>query len=69
MVLLNAYDRMNYNSVFSLNPGKSRSVYLREVPVEGLTVKDVAMLKEKVFDMMSKELVARGAGWIEVKLS
>jgi len=69
VVLLNAYDRMNYNSVFSLNPGKSRSVYLREVPVEGLTVKDVAMLKEKVFDMMSKELVARGAGWIEVKLS
>ena len=69
VVLLNAYDRMNYNSVFSLNPGKSRSVYLREVPVEGLTVKDVAMLKEKVFDMMSKELVARGAGWIEEKLS
>jgi len=69
VVLLNAYDRMNYNSIFSLNPGKSRSVYLREVPVEGLTVKDVAMLKEKVFDMMSKELVARGAGWIEVKLS
>jgi len=69
VVLLNAYDRMNYNSIFSLNPGKSWSVYLREVPVEGLTVKDVAMLKEKVFDMMSKELVARGAGWIEEKLS
>ena len=65
VVLLNAYDRMNYKSIFSLNPGKSRSVFLPEVGVEGLTVKDVGVLKEKVFEMMSDELVRRGAKWIE----
>src|SRR5215217_7606706 len=53
VLLLNAYDRMHYKSIFSLNPGKSRSVFLPEVAVEGLTVKDVAGLKEQVFGMMS----------------
>jgi len=65
VLLLNAYDRMNYKSIFSLNPGKSRSIFLPEVAVEGLTVKDVAGLKEQVFGMMSKELIKRGAKWIE----
>jgi 1-acyl-sn-glycerol-3-phosphate acyltransferase len=66
VLLLNSYDRMNYESIFSLNPGKSRAVFLREVSVEGLTVNDVGMLKEKVFEIMKEELVKRGAGWIEV---
>jgi len=65
VVILNGYDRMHYNSIFSLNPGKSRSVFLPEVGVEGLTVKDVGVLKEKVFEMMTRELVKRGAKWIE----
>lgn len=64
VLLMNSYDRMHYQSIFSLNPGKSRSVFLPEVSVEGLTVKDVAMLKEKVFEMMKEELVKRGAKWI-----
>jgi len=67
VLLLNSYDRMNYKSIFSLNPGKSRSVFLPEVSVEGLTVKDVTMLKEKVFDRMQAELVKKGAKWIENK--
>jgi len=65
VLLLNAYDRMHYKSVFSLNPGKSRSVFLPEVSVEGLRTKDVGMLKEKVFEMMKQELMKRGAKWIE----
>jgi 1-acyl-sn-glycerol-3-phosphate acyltransferase len=65
VLLLNAYDRMNYKTIFSLNPGKSRSVFLPAVPVEGLTIKDVGMLKEKVFAMMKEELERRGAKWIE----
>jgi 1-acyl-sn-glycerol-3-phosphate acyltransferase len=65
VLLLNAYDRMHYESIFSLNPGRSRSVFLPEVSVEGLTVKDVGMLKEKVFWMMEQELVRRRAKWIE----
>jgi len=65
VLLLNAYDRMHYETIFSLNPGKSRSVFLPEVSVEGLTGKDVGTLKEKVFKMMEEELVKRGAKWIE----
>lgn len=66
VLLLNAYDRMHYESIFSMNPGKSRSVFLPEVSVEGLTLGDVGMLKEKVFSMMKEELVRRGAKWIEL---
>jgi len=65
VLIMNAYDRMHYKSIFSLNPGTSRSVFLPEVPVEGLTGKDVGMLKEKVFGMMEEELVRRGAKWVE----
>ena len=65
VLLLNAYDRMHYESIFSMNPGKSRSVFLPEVSVEGLTLGEVGMLKEKVFSMMKEELVRRGAKWIE----
>lgn len=65
VLLLNAYDRMHYQSIFSMNPGKSCSVFLPEVSVEGLTANDVGMLKEKVFEMMKKELVRREAKWIE----
>jgi len=64
VLLLNAYDRMHYKSIFSLNPGKSRSIFLPEVSVEGLTLKDSGMLKEKVFDIMREELVKRRAKWI-----
>ena len=59
VLLLNAYDRMHYKSIFSLNPGKSRSVFLPEVPVDGLSLSDAGMLKEKVFKMMEKELLQR----------
>jgi 1-acyl-sn-glycerol-3-phosphate acyltransferase len=65
VLLLNAYDRMHYESIFSMNPGKSRSVFLPEVSVEGLTTNDVGGLKEKVFEMMKEELVRREAKWIE----
>jgi 1-acyl-sn-glycerol-3-phosphate acyltransferase len=65
VLIMNAYDRMHYKSFFSLNPGKSRSVFLPEISVEGLTLKDAGMLKEKVFETMKEELIKRGAKWIE----
>jgi 1-acyl-sn-glycerol-3-phosphate acyltransferase len=64
VLLLNAYDRMHYRSIFSLNPGKSRSIFLPAIPVEGLGIDDVGRLKERVFAMMEEELVKRKAGWI-----
>ena len=64
VLFLDAYDRMNYRSIFSMNPGKNRAVYLEEIPVDGLTQKDVATLKQKVYDLMDHKLREYKASWI-----
>lgn len=64
ILILNAYDRMHYRSIFSLNPGNSRAVFLPEIPVEGLTFKDVAALKAKVYQQMADGLITYKADWI-----
>ncbi len=65
ILFLDAYDRHNYNNIFSLNPGKSRIVYLEEIPVDGLTVNDVKFLKEKVYKIMEEKLIGYAASWIK----
>ena len=65
VLLLDAYDRLHYGSLFTLTPGRSRSVFLPEVPVTGLTVKDIPWLKETVHRLMSEKLTAYGASWID----
>ena len=63
VLLLDSYSRLHYKSIFTLNPGKSRSVFLPAIPVDGLTLKDAAMLKEKVYSIMEKALVEYKASW------
>ncbi len=65
ILFLDAYDRMNYISIFSLTPGRSRTVYLEEVKVEGLTLSDLPLLKDKVYKMMEEKLIAYKASWIK----
>jgi 1-acyl-sn-glycerol-3-phosphate acyltransferase len=65
MVLLDAYARMNYYSVFSLNPGKSRALFLPEISVEGLTMDDVPTLRQKVYEQMEAALIKHKASWIK----
>ena len=65
ILFLDAYDRNNYKSIFSLNPGKARIVYLAEVPVEGLTLADVKSLKDEVYKIMEKKLINYKASWIK----
>lgn len=65
VLILNAYDRMHYKSIFSLNPGKSYSVFLPEVSVEGFGLDDVAALKAKVSTLMEFALIEYEASWIE----
>src|SRR6478752_969449 len=48
VLFLDAYDRMNNNSFFSLTPGRCRSIFLDEIPVEGYTMKQLGELKKKV---------------------
>jgi len=65
ILFLDAYDRNNYNSLFSFTPGRSRIVYLEPIPVEGLTTSDVKWLKEKVYKIMEERLVTYKASWIK----
>jgi 1-acyl-sn-glycerol-3-phosphate acyltransferase len=65
ILFLDTYDRMHYSSLFSLNPGIVRTVFLPEVSVDGLTMADLAALREKVFRMMEAGLKAYRVSWIE----
>lgn len=65
ILFLDTYDRMHYSSLFSLNPGKLRTVFLPEVSVEGLNIGDLPRLREKVFKMMEESLRAHGVSWME----
>ena len=64
VLFLDACARMHYRSVFSLNPGRSRSVFLEAIPVEGLTADDIPELKQAVFAAMEAKLKAYKASWI-----
>lgn len=65
VLFLDTHDRLNYKSIFSLNPGRSRAVFLDEINVEGLTLNDVPEFKEKVFKIMEKGLINYKASWIK----
>ncbi|MBP6024033.1 MAG: 1-acyl-sn-glycerol-3-phosphate acyltransferase [Ferruginibacter sp.] len=65
ILFLDAYDRNNYKNLFSLTPGKARIVYLDEVPVEGMSLKDVTTLKDTVYKIMEEKLIEYKASWIK----
>jgi 1-acyl-sn-glycerol-3-phosphate acyltransferase len=64
ILFLDTYDLMNYKSIFSLQPGKSRTIFLDEISVENLTINDLQMLKEKVYQIMEIKLKEYNASWI-----
>jgi 1-acyl-sn-glycerol-3-phosphate acyltransferase len=65
ILFLDAYDRMHYESVFSIKPGRSRSVFLEEIPVEGLTLDDVDFLRDRTYKLMEEKLIEYKASWIK----
>lgn len=65
VIFLDAYDRLNYHTIFSLKPGRSRAVYLEEIGVNGLTGADTDRLKQKVYDTMEAALIKYKASWIQ----
>ena len=65
ILILDAYDRMHHSSIFSLRPGRSRSVFLEEIGVEGMTVNDIVSLREKVYKAMEEGLIRYRASWIK----
>lgn len=64
-LLLDAFDRMHYRHLFTLTPGKSRAIFLQEFPVDGLTLDDLPVLKQKVYELMEKKLIEYHATWIK----
>ena len=64
VLFLDSYSRMHYKSLFSLNPGMSRIVYLEEIPVADLNIADMHQLKQRVYEMMEASLIAHKASWI-----
>ena len=64
LLFLNAYDRMSYKSVFSLNPGRSATIFLEEIPVAGLAMSELQGLKQQVYEVMEKKLIQYNAKWI-----
>ena len=61
ILFLDSYKRMPHESMFSLNPGPCRSLFLEPIPVDGLTLADAKSLKEKVFKIMEENLVSFSA--------
>ena len=64
ILFLDTYDRLNYKSIFSLTPGRCRGVYLAQTNTEGLSLKDVSFLKEKIFKQIEEALIKYEASWI-----
>lgn len=56
ILFVDTLERMHYSSVFSMTPGKCRTVFLEEIPVKGYTIHDIALLKEKVYAAMDAGL-------------
>jgi 1-acyl-sn-glycerol-3-phosphate acyltransferase len=66
ILFLDGYDRLSYKNILSLTPGRSRAVYLEEISVDGLTIRDVKSLKEKVYKLMEEKLLFYKGSWIEL---
>ena len=64
VLFLDTYSRMHYENLFSFNPGRSRSVFLNEIPVEGLTMADLPALKQQIYSLMEEKLRFYQASWI-----
>lgn len=63
ILFLDTYDRLNYKSLFSLTPGRSRAVFLEEVQTANLSLNDLQTLKEKVHSKMKTALIELSATW------
>jgi 1-acyl-sn-glycerol-3-phosphate acyltransferase len=63
VIFPDAYRRMPFESVFKLNPGLCRIIYLEEIPVTGFTIADTEKLKQQVYSIMEKKLIEYNAAW------
>ncbi|MFM7710790.1 MAG: lysophospholipid acyltransferase family protein [Ferruginibacter sp.] len=66
MLILDAYDRMHYGSVFSLKPGLLRIRLLSPIdPMINGEETTVEALKKRTYDIMHEKLIEFNASWIQ----
>ena len=56
ILFLDTWRRMHYRGFLELTPGRCRCVYLAEIDVNGLTMKDVKSLRETVYAVIDAGL-------------
>lgn len=57
VLFLDAHERMPYGRYFSLNPGPCRVLFLEAIPVAGLKIEDLNVLREQVRSRMLAALL------------
>lgn len=65
MLFLDTYSRLHYKSIFSLTPGKCRTVFLTEIRVSNFKPGEEELLKKVVYDQMQSALIRYQAKWIK----
>jgi 1-acyl-sn-glycerol-3-phosphate acyltransferase len=56
LLFIDTLDRLHCRGLLQLIPGRNRTVYLAEIPVTGLSAKDIPALKRQVFTAMEEGL-------------
>ncbi|MFY7651151.1 MAG: lysophospholipid acyltransferase family protein [Chitinophagaceae bacterium] len=56
LLFIDTLDRLHYRSIFAASPGPNRVVFLETIEVAGLEMKDMEVLKEKVYWAMDAGL-------------
>ncbi len=64
VLFLDNYTIMDYHSLFSLKNAISRAVFLEEISPEGYNLRQIALYKQKVYDIMENKLKTYKASWI-----
>jgi 1-acyl-sn-glycerol-3-phosphate acyltransferase len=64
ILFLDNYSLMDPKHLLSLKHGRSRAVFLEEIPPDGFSLKDISRYKQKVFDIMEDKLKFYKASWI-----
>jgi 1-acyl-sn-glycerol-3-phosphate acyltransferase len=64
VLMLDTWSRMHPRSIFSMRPGRSRTVFLEPVSVEGMTLSQTGELRHRVYKQMEEGLIRWKAPWI-----
>jgi 1-acyl-sn-glycerol-3-phosphate acyltransferase len=64
LLFLDASDRLHWSSIFSLTPGRLRTVYLPEISPESFAINQIELYKQFVYTQMEEKLLEYRASWI-----